>query len=218
MESEAEEQLLRGEIVITAPVEGEAETLTAVALDDADTAAVVEQEKAPESAWQALVDAWQGGKLPVPSLSGMRPYGEFFSGCSSPPLAPRALANRVATNYELFAANYKAIWLGLVLYSVLVTPTLLFLIAVAAGYGAYTRYWAPGTPKTYTVLGREVVVTDDTRLFAVSTVCGVLGAVMGSAFVLIPATLFAMVVVAGHMVTHTPQEEDLFGEQPRETA
>jgi len=215
MEPEAEERLLQDEIVITAPVEGEAEALTAV---DLDAAAVVEQEKAPEAAWQALVDAWQGGKLPVPSLSGMRPYGEFFSGCSSPPLAPRALANRVATNYEHFAANYKAIWLGLVLYSILVTPTLLFLIAVAAGYGAYVRYWAPGTPKTYTVLGREVVVTDDTRLFAVSAVCGVLGVVMGSAFVLIPATLFALAVVAGHMVTHTPREEDLFGEQPQETA
>ena len=171
-----------------------------------------DQPEKSTPAWKVLLDAYNRGVLPLPAFSGIRPYDEFFSGYSSPPINPRSLAGRMADNYERFSVNYKAVWLALALYSIVVTPMLFFLIAFGAGYMVYKRYSAPGDNVTHSLLGKEVIVTDDYRIQVVATSCSLLAVVTGAAAVLIPASLFSLAFVVGHMVVHSPKEVDLFGE------
>lgn len=160
--------------------------------------------------WQPLLDAYNRNTLPLPTFSGVRSYAEFFSGCSSPPINPRLLSGRMIDNYERFSGNYKAIWLALALYSIVVTPTLLFLIAFGVGYIVYKRHWAPGSDVTHSLMGNELTVTDGIRIQVVAVLCAFLAVITGAASVLIPASLFSLFFMVGHMAVHTPKEDNPF--------
>merc|ERR1712002_129640 len=127
-----------------------------------------EKEKAESgmslSVAQPLVREWLAKRR-----ANLRPVGTFFNTANFqvPPSAGR-LSKRVVKNLEFFQSNYVCVFIILVLYCLISSPLLLFVIAGAGGAAYYAT--AKNEGRKIAVAGHEVTLAQQYAAIAVTSI------------------------------------------------
>ena len=138
-------------------------------------------------------------------LKNIRPWGEFFSSTKMALPAPREVLVRVPSNLRYFQANYLFVFLSLALYSVITSPSLLF-VAIAMGcLAVYLLYWRKDP---IVVFGHSFA--DQHRIIVVLAMSLVLCIFTSAASTLLWIGSLAFVSISLHSALWTPAQEDLF--------
>jgi len=101
--------------------------------------------------------------------ANLRPVGTFFNTANFqvPPSAGR-LSKRVVKNLEFFQSNYVCVFIILVLYCLISSPLLLFVIAGAGGAAYYAT--AKNEGRKIAVAGHEVTLAQQYAAIAVTSI------------------------------------------------
>merc|ERR1711942_492275 len=113
---------------------------------------------------QPLVRDWLSKRR-----ANLRPVGTFFNTANFqvPPSAGR-LSKRVVKNLEFFQSNYVCVFIILVLYCLISSPLLLFVIAGAGGAAYYAT--AKNEGRKIAVAGHEVTLAQQYVAIAVTSI------------------------------------------------